>query len=104
MLPMGAEALHPCVNWVNHSMSPNKRINSESYADRAVLALSSRLLSRAHWPVFFLKLTTLRVPIITSMHFMPVGVEYRVTALDLGFRRGRRSGSGRLAGWPCGYT
>jgi hypothetical protein len=31
-----------------------------------------------------------------------VGAEYRVTGLDLGFRRARWFGSGRIAGWLCG--
>jgi hypothetical protein len=33
---------------------------------------------------------------------VPVGAEYRVTGLDLGFRCGGWLGSGRITGWLCG--
>jgi putative transposase len=41
---------------------------------------------------------------IRIVHTAPqaVGAEYRVTGLDLGFRRAQWLGSGRIAGWLCG--
>lgn len=67
---------------------------------RPFVQVSSQVVIRGSAPQDEFKTVLTSAAHLPQHLHTPVGAEYRVAALDLGFCCGRRLGSGRIAGWP----